>query len=53
MMRSIALRQVTMAFGRVPNTRASMLISHRQLSSQGVAAVENLRNALEEYRKVQ
>ncbi|CAJ1954301.1 unnamed protein product [Cylindrotheca closterium] len=52
MMRSFALRQMTMAFGRIPNTPGSIsLITSRHLSSQGVAAVENLRDALEEYRK--
>jgi len=46
-----ALREIAMAASRVPNTPGSMLITSRHLSSQGVVAVENLRDALEEYRK--
>ena len=53
MMRYAALRQMTMAIGRVTKTPGSMMVTCRQLSSQGVAAVENLRDALEEYRKEQ
>lgn len=52
-MRSTALRQIAMATSRISNTQGSIVITSRHLSYQGVAAVENLRDALEEYRQVQ
>ena len=46
----IALRPMAMATTRVPS---NTMITSRYLSSQGMQAVENLRHALEEYRKIQ